>query len=131
MVWSGKMPIVPPPEYSHPYEGKLTIHRVPLQEISQNCRNIPRVLGCAYWDRVALATCTVYIPSDMPAKATAAILAHELGHCNGWIHPNNDGRGLQPPLPVARDRSEAREAIVRRARENPVCQETPVPEECP
>jgi hypothetical protein len=86
-TWSGRLPKPPPPEFAGPYEGKLTIKRIPLAEISEHCRNAPRVLGCAYGDPNAFAWCNVYIPNDLPPKAEAAILTHELGHCHGWKHP--------------------------------------------
>jgi hypothetical protein len=142
-TWSGRMSPPPPAEYAHPYQGKLTVYRVPLAEMGEHCRNVPRALGCAYWDRHALAYCTVYVPNDLPAKAEAAILAHELGHCNGWIHHNNEGKDRSARDPVSEDRlfddkasqaaaeAELREAARRRARSNAVCQTEPKPEACP
>ena len=40
-------------------------------------------------------SCRVYIPNDRGAKVEAVILAHEIGHCNGWKHPYPPGQ--QPP----------------------------------
>jgi hypothetical protein len=117
------MPLPPPAEYAHPYEGRLTVYRVPLAEISAACRNIPRVLGCAYWDRQALSYCRVYVPNDLPANAEAAILAHELGHCNGWQH-------WQPEAPEVKMEID-RGTAVKRALTNPLCETEPKPEACP
>jgi hypothetical protein len=118
----GWRPLQPPPEFGGPYEGKLTVNRVPLAEIPSKCRN-PRNIACAYWDRYGHAYCTIYIPNDVTANLREAILAHETGHCHGWRHPSPN----PPEVKLEIDRG----AAVKRALENPVCQTTPRPEACP
>jgi hypothetical protein len=122
-------PEKPPPEFTGPYTGDLTIKRVPLAEMPSHCRNL-KVRGCAYWSREALVYCTVWIPSDVSPQLEAAILEHELGHCNGWKHwypgqPAAEIKGLYP------DDKSIEEAARRKALENPVCQQQPKPEACP
>ena len=45
----GWRPMQPPPEFSGPYTGELTVNHIPLAEISAACKNLPRVVGCSYW----------------------------------------------------------------------------------
>ncbi len=125
---AGWWPEKPPPEFAGPYEGKLTVNRVPLADMAQHCRNVPRVTGCAYWDSIKLSYCTVWIPSDVSPQMEAAILKHELGHCNGWKHYYPDGPPWQvKPVEQKIDPEDA----IRRARSSPACQEKPKPEACP
>ncbi len=119
----GWRPLQPPAEYRKSYEGVLTVIGVPLNEIASKCKQTPRVLGCAYWDQYSHAYCTVYIPNDVPERLEAAILEHELAHCNGWRHPQPEA----PEVKMEIDRGIA----VKRALENPVCQTEPKPEACP
>jgi hypothetical protein len=124
---AGWRPEEPPAEFAGPYEGKLTVRRVPLREIPGYCRNIKGVYGCAYWNTTPPA-CLIYIPDNVPPKLEAAIYAHELGHCNGWQHPY-PGKLPEATKPV--ELKIDHEIAVKRARENPMCQEEPKPESCP
>ena len=101
---------------------------MPLAELPSHCRNL-KVSGCAYWSREALVYCTVWIPSDVSPQLEAAILEHELGHCNGWKHfyPGQPPWETKPEVKMEIDRGIA----VKRALENPVCQQQPKPEACP
>jgi hypothetical protein len=119
--WSGRLPQPPPEEFAGPYEGELTINRVPLAEMGEHCRKLPRVLGCAHSERYFHSYCTVYIPNDVPERLEAAILEHELGHCNGWRHPH-EGKAAadarESPWPGY---DTIREAAIRWAKQNPIC----------
>lgn len=78
-------PVPPPPTYVLPYEGHLTVNRVPLADIPIYCKNNTRAVACAYHDDKE-GWCRIYLPHDLPAKLTAEVLAHEMGHCHGWKH---------------------------------------------
>jgi hypothetical protein len=130
MVWSGRMPQPPPEEFAGPYEGELTINRVPLAEMGEHCRFVPRVMGCAYSERYFHSYCTVYIPNDVPERLEAAILVHELGHCNGWKHwYPGEPTAEAAKAKAAADARESpwpgydtiREAAIRWAKQNPIC----------
>ena len=71
------------------------------------------MMGCAYG--ASGTECIVYIPNNVPPQLEAAILAHELGHCNGWNHAQDLYHAI----------------AVSKAKENPVCQQVPKPEACP
>jgi hypothetical protein len=98
--------MLPPPEYDHPYSGKLTIIEANWETIQQVCGPIyanapPGALltGCAH---VYPDHCLVYIGEPRTMQTAALlyhtnekdahdrILRHEIGHCNGWplYHPN-------------------------------------------
>ena len=92
----GWMPERPPPEYQVPYEGVLTMIGVPLREISSHCRNMKNVWACAYHN-AAKDSCTIYVPINVPQALRDALYEHEIGHCNGWWHPQPEA-----PLPLAK-----------------------------
>jgi hypothetical protein len=79
----------PPPEFDHPYTGKLTVYRVDQTAIEQFCQgnsgNI--VLGCA---QPEANSCKVWIVnSDVLAqygRNFEGVLRHEVAHCNNWKH---------------------------------------------
>jgi hypothetical protein len=77
-------------------------------------------VGCAHLNETQ---CIIYIPSNVPPQLEAAIYEHELGHCNGWKHP-------QPEAPAVKMEID-RGIAVKRALTNPVCQTEPKPEACP
>ena len=81
----GWRPLQPPPEYRKPYTGVLTVIGVPLDEIPAKCKQVPKVLGCAYWGK-DLSWCKIYLPLAVGEKIRDAIYEHELGHCHGWVH---------------------------------------------
>ncbi len=88
----------PPQRYDHTYTGKLTVHRLPVQEIGKVCYSLFIRYGytgsypdhgCSSMDHDG--RCEVVIPLGNVQKATpAAILRHETGHCNGWSGKHED-----------------------------------------
>lgn len=91
----------PPARYDHPYEGKLTVIRLPQADVVKACdelfkannpkrRTSMQQRGCSAWVKRE-AICTV-ITIDAPylGATPEAVLRHELGHCNGWPadHPD-------------------------------------------
>jgi hypothetical protein len=83
------VPVLPPPEYDHPYTGKLTIERTSSQsELRQTCpySPFPFLLGCAR--RTAEGGCYILMADDeFIAKfgyTTEQVFRHERAHCLGW-----------------------------------------------
>lgn len=86
----------PPTQYAGEYQGKLYVKRLPPldpnapDDVLRACARlgVPSVTGkprgCA-WVSEDLSECWI-ITIDRPAYGTTpeAVLAHELGHCNGW-----------------------------------------------
>ena len=86
--------IVPPSEYDHPYDGELTLLRVPESMIANKCASAikpgHRPLGCAQIMSRMPNRCTIWIVTDAELKERGwsyeLVLRHETGHCNGWHH---------------------------------------------
>jgi len=100
--------ILPPVEYDHPYNGKLTVAIVNKEQMARLCPKLyPITLSCAYPYETMSMCQIVMITDDIIAAAgwtPKIVLRHELGHCNGWP---NDHRGARV-LPAERTRSEGR-----------------------
>ena len=88
----------PPPEFDHPYKGKLDTRYLPQPEVFKECSRMmlenngstkgayPEMRGCStQFDNY---TSCIIILIDKPWKNTTpeAVLRHEIGHCNGWNH---------------------------------------------
>lgn len=98
-------PCMPPPQYAKgPFLERLKVVSVTLRQVQSICggggASADRtsavvgsegtfnfgIMGCA---QLTGTTCVVHVPSDVKAKLPelyALILAHELGHCRGWVH---------------------------------------------
>src|SRR5688500_10905117 len=87
----------PPTRFDHTFNGELRIIRVPVQDVSKTCEAMWRFFGgkkvfampdhgCAKRkDDEKGPYCVVVIPLGPIGRATpAAVLRHEIGHCNGW-----------------------------------------------
>jgi hypothetical protein len=99
---------MPPAEFDTPYTGELTILRMATeQDIRDACPDTDweksfqgRSTACT---RVASPRkqCWILIASDQALKARhqnyAAVLRHELAHCNGWPTDHKGGK----PVPLA------------------------------
>jgi hypothetical protein len=106
-----KYPMVPPAEYIRPFEGAMTITRLPtMQAVREACPNASPInsglIGCAVpWRAVPESElrCDVYIVSDDVLKAKGLtyklIYNHELAHCNGWPWNHPDAQILYVTLP--------------------------------
>ncbi len=131
----GWRPQVPPPEYRKPYTGELTINRVPLDDIPVKCKQLPNVLGCAYWDRTAQAWCRIYIPDNVTPSLQKDILAHELGHCNGWPGDHPTSKPKEVVAEIAKGKEVAEKLIqigIQRLKDNSIwCKVPPFLEGCP
>jgi hypothetical protein len=113
-----KYPMVPPDEYIRPFEGQITITRLPtMQGVREACPTArpatSGLLACAApWRAVpeSALRCDIYIVSDDVLKAKKLtyelIHNHELAHCNGWPWaPEDRGTGeifreVQPEDPL-------------------------------
>jgi hypothetical protein len=101
---------LPPPEYDHPYSGKLEIHFLPEKEFVTACPSPPGLFRTACTQRYA-DRCIIRLRPDVdidkyPFLADVIVVRHEIGHCNGWP-PNHPGiRAAEPatwpPMPRAR-----------------------------
>lgn len=89
----------PPAAYDHPYRGELHLHRVPVGQVDEACIALYtregkpaswrwEVTASQHGCAVRKATsCEVIIPLGPIMRAPpSAILRHEVGHCNGWVH---------------------------------------------
>jgi hypothetical protein len=90
--------ILPPVEYDHPYNGKLTVAIVNKEQMARLCPKAslyPIGLACAYPYETMSMCQIVMITDDIIAAVGLTpkiVLRHELGHCNGW---HNDHRGAR------------------------------------
>ena len=79
--------ILPPLQYDHPYDGKLTIEEVgTVAQLLQVCKlNQSWALGCAF---VSAGSCRIVLVKEDVMKEygwwRSVMLRHEIGHCNGW-----------------------------------------------
>jgi hypothetical protein len=90
--------ILPPVEYDHPYNGKLTVAIVNKEQMARLCPKAslyPIGLACAY-PYETMSMCQIVMITDDIIVAVGftpkIVLRHELGHCNGW---HNDHRGAR------------------------------------
>jgi hypothetical protein len=88
----------PPARYDHAYSGKLTLTKIPQAQMQKACQRLFAKYGlkdttsfqqhgCA---KAFPESCIVITIDKAYMGATpAAVLRHELGHCNGWSgdHP--------------------------------------------
>jgi hypothetical protein len=67
--------------WGHPPLHRRVVHRVPLAELALRC---PQTYSCAIPDWRS-STCTVLVPDHAPPgwPSMAAMLKHELAHCDG------------------------------------------------
>jgi hypothetical protein len=103
-------PCLPPAQYAKgPFLAKPVVRQVSLRQLQSVCgggyaaflghKARPEsiqaavdaggdfgTLGCA---QVTASDCIVHVPSDLQAVLPdlyRLVLAHELGHCRGWVH---------------------------------------------
>ena len=94
--------VLPPLEYDHPYEGRLTVTGGDKDLMGQLCPKtaFPVTLGCA---RRYNDSCSIVIATDEIIKAvgwtTEIVLRDEIGHCNGWPPSHVDARIVDPEKP--------------------------------
>jgi hypothetical protein len=101
------MTTLPPPEYDKPYTGELSILRFSTdEEIRRSCKGNGMGIACSSRSPDG-SQCSVLIAANNILKARhfnyAVALRHELGHCNGWRHPEGkagDGRIVPMNDPV-------------------------------
>lgn len=86
---------MPPPEFDHPFSGRLEQHSVPYGQAYRKCRTLGRndvsayidgrhLYGCQFWRG---DTCViVYSFSRSDRKMASNVRRHEVAHCNGWEH---------------------------------------------
>lgn len=86
---------MPPPEFDHPFDGRLEKHAVPYKQAYRKCRALGRydvspyvdgrhLYGCQFWRG---DTCViVYSFSKIDRKMASNVRRHEIAHCNGWDH---------------------------------------------
>ena len=98
------VPCQPPAQFARgPYLGTPVIRHVGMRHIETICgfsgyeaflgrRTIHTagsggdVLGCT---EITGGSCIVHLPSELRARLPALyrlVLAHEMGHCRGWVH---------------------------------------------
>jgi hypothetical protein len=106
--------ILPPVEYDHPYNGKLTVAIVNKEQMARLCPKAslyPIRLACAYPYETMSMCQIVMITDDIIAAAGLTpkiVLRHELGHCNGWHNDHRGARVLPENEWRERTRSEGR-----------------------
>lgn len=95
----------PPPEFDHPYKGKLETRYLPQPEVFKECSRMmlenngstkgayPEMRGCSTQFK-NYTSCIIILIEKPVAVANKpgvtitpeAVLRHEIGHCNGWNH---------------------------------------------
>jgi hypothetical protein len=89
-------PCQPPAQYARgPFVAKPVVLQVSLREVQSICggggdqaaAGFPYgIFGCA---QITESSCIVHVPRELKAEIPelyAQVLAHELGHCRGWVH---------------------------------------------
>lgn len=93
----------PPPEYDHPYSGKLEKRYRPQAKIMAECSALfvadtgnsigayPGMKGCSIQKPGHCIVVVIDKPVAMKGRpgvliTPEAVLRHEIGHCNGWTH---------------------------------------------
>jgi hypothetical protein len=107
--------IPPPPEYDHPYGGKVVIEQYHTVASLREACGVSTAVGCML--REDGKTCVIARVDDRIlawnqwTKARVdALIRHETGHCNGWRHTADETvgggadesaerRSSQPALP--------------------------------
>jgi hypothetical protein len=89
---------LPPPEFDHPYSGKLTV----LKEdnyvfIRHVCNDVPNAIACSFrtYDSVSGETLSCLIMLGPETWEDARVMKHEIGHCNGWGNDHKGGRYVE------------------------------------
>ena len=85
LLFMGCGPMTPPAVYDRPFSGKLTIRHVSRDEANRICKahittRTGRVAGCSM---PMGKRCIIIINADT-LYDKAAVLRHEIAHCNGW-----------------------------------------------
>lgn len=90
----------PPARFDHPYQGKLTVQRLPQKQVVSACAKLFAKYKVAAKSSLAQRgcsaitsknSCTMIVIDKTYLKATPeAVIRHERGHCNGWPanHPD-------------------------------------------
>jgi hypothetical protein len=87
--------VLPPKEFDHKYDGKLTVEYYSPEDIYLRCRNAirqrpGRPLACTYRNHAGPDTCLILMVTrdDLEKYGWSydIVLRHELGHCQGWTH---------------------------------------------
>lgn len=81
--------ITPPAKYDHPFDGRTVI----IGDAARHCE--PRQWGCTTFESEGNGLCIVHIlplgsrfgKQVLDKKGYAAVVRHEVAHCNGWWHP--------------------------------------------
>lgn len=89
----------PPPRYNHPYHGYLRVYKMDHDLLVEACHAFEtegnyfvtnNQRGCS-WHSDDYSKCIVFLTNRTFMKQSpAAVLRHEIGHCNGWPgdHPD-------------------------------------------
>ena len=81
----------PPPQYDHPYQGRVIEQRLSFLQIIQLCHGPTR--ACSL---VSNGVCHIALPQDENDNRLIALMRqHEIGHCNGWPSYHPDGRRVE------------------------------------
>ena len=85
--------LLPPPEYTGPYEGVLAEIVLPPEEIHAYCEDLlgikrdKTIRGCAWYGLLDDGVCVIVYP-DRTSNGVRPkdIKTHEQAHCKGWRH---------------------------------------------
>jgi hypothetical protein len=85
-----KRSILPPPEFDHPYVGKIKVIRDSAWSLPCRPRSLSSRLGCAYPPDETDEECVIYLAErgeiEEAGYTENAVWRHEIAHCNGWKH---------------------------------------------
>ena len=74
----------PPPQYAHPYHGRVVERVLPLSEARRLCGKMGAWADACSWKKKSV--CYIVIPRNGPVRDLGAYRRHEIAHCNGWEH---------------------------------------------
>jgi hypothetical protein len=89
----------PPARFDHPYDGELTVMKLPQPLLQNVCRQLFPQFGYSDTTHKDQRGCSIprdghclVVTIDKPFNGATpdAVLRHERGHCNGWPanHPD-------------------------------------------
>lgn len=99
--------ILPPPEFDHPFAGRLIVETLPLDDVIKACpRSVSQTVvlppgmyfdACSWrfpdWLNGGAWGCHIILPiaEDVEPGRQKQLKRHEIGHCNFWGPEHSDG----------------------------------------
>jgi hypothetical protein len=87
--------ILPPKQFDHPYDGKLTVIDLNKRDLREKCRFVKpgaKTLACTSGEKMFAGErhCWIWMMTatdlDREGWDYDMVMRHEVAHCNGWKH---------------------------------------------